>query len=224
MKILLVEDHRLVADAMQLMLRDLDTAMTVETCYSSHHALSTIDAGARFQLIVTDLFMPGIDGLGLLAGLRHRRVRTPVVVVSSADDDRYIRAAIEHGAAGFVRKTLPACEMLHAMRFVLKGGRYFPDRFVATQAAAVDGSASADTTVADGNREIRPGERQLEVLELMAAGHSNKQISHIVGISEATVKYHTSQLFRLLSVRNRTSCVREAHARGWLKTFQTAEA
>ena len=66
----------------------------------------------------------------------------------------------------------------------------------------------------------RPGRKQLQVLQLMADGNSNKQISQIVGITEATVKYHTSQLFRLLGVRNRTSCVREAQQRGLIKSFE----
>jgi DNA-binding NarL/FixJ family response regulator len=220
MEILLVEDHRLVADAMQVMLREIDPATKITACYSTQHALSTIDAGATFELILTDLFMPGIDGLGLLVGLRNRGITIPVVIISGADDDKFIKAAIDHGASGFIRKTLPGAEMLAGLRQVLKGGEFFPEKFT-TMSGRAGARIESDPLPLDDSLP-RPGEKQLQVLRLMAAGNSNKQISQIVGISEATVKYHTSQLFKLLSVKNRTSCVREAHNRGLLKAFDEA--
>lgn len=217
MNVLLVEDHRLVADAMQLMLRDIEPDIDITSCYSTQHALSIIDAGKSFDLVLTDLFMPGIDGLGLLAGLHNRRSRVPVVVISGRDDDRFIRAAIEQGAAGFIPKTLPGAEVIAGLRHIIAGGRFFPQRFSA------DGNATPriDDAAAPIDEDApRPGKKQLQVLQLMADGNSNKQISQIVGITEATVKYHTSQLFRLFGVRNRTSCVREAQQRGLIRSFE----
>lgn len=220
MKILLVEDHRLVADAMQVMLKEIDEGIEITACYSTQHALSVFDANKGFDLVLTDLFMPGIDGIGLLVGLRNRQSRIPVVVISGSDEDKHIRAAMEHGASGFISKTLPGAEMISGLKQVMSGGRCFPERFNAldrnARMAPMNSTASADDSLP------RPGEKQLQVLRLMADGNSNKQISQIVGISEATVKYHTSQLFRLLSVKNRTSCVREAQQRGLLKSFEEA--
>ena len=215
MNVLMVEDHRLVADAMQHMLQDIDPSIDITACYSTQHALSVIDAGRAFDLVLTDLFMPGIDGLGLLAGLSNRGSRVPVVVISGRDEDRYIRAAIEQGAAGFIPKTLPGAEVIAGLRQIIAGGRFFPERFAAPAAAAPsEAQRTTDPALP------RPGAKQLQVLQLMADGNSNKQISQIVGITEATVKYHTSQLFRLFGVRNRTSCVREAQERGLIRTFE----
>ncbi|NND90667.1 MAG: response regulator transcription factor [Granulosicoccus sp.] len=218
MNILLVEDHRLVADAMQVMLTEIDASIIITACYSTQHALSVVDTGKRFELVLTDLFMPGIDGIGLLVGLRNRDKRIPVVVISGSDDDKYIRTAMENGASGFIPKTLPAAEMIHGIRRVIEGGRFFPERF-----AALDNQLRRGDIPATGNQNasgLRPGQKQLQVLQLMADGNSNKQISQIVGISEATVKYHTSQLFKLLGVKNRTSCVREAQQRGLINSFE----
>lgn len=218
MNILMVEDHRLVADAMQVMLTEIDGSISITACYSTQHALSVIDSGKRFDLVLTDLFMPGIDGIGLLVGLRNRDKRIPVVVISGSDDDKYIRTAMENGASGFIQKTLPAAEMINGIRKVLDGGRFFPERF-----AALDNQLRRGVIPISGNHNasaLRPGQKQLQVLQLMADGNSNKQISQIVGISEATVKYHTSQLFKLLGVKNRTSCVREAQQRGLINTFE----
>jgi len=217
MQVLLVEDHRLVADAMQLMLRDIEPDIDITACYSTQHALSIIDTGKNFDLVLTDLFMPGIDGLGLLAGLQNRHSRMPIVVISGRDDDRFIRAAIEQGAAGFIPKTLPGAEVISGLRKIIAGGQFFPQRFSA------DGNITLrldDNAAPLDENAPRPGKKQLQVLQLMADGNSNKQISQIVGITEATVKYHTSQLFRLFGVRNRTSCVREAQQRGLLRSFE----
>ncbi|PID60655.1 MAG: hypothetical protein CSB44_09760 [Gammaproteobacteria bacterium] len=216
MNVLMVEDHRLVADAMQVWLREIDPDINVTTCYSTQHALTVADSGECFDLVLTDLLMPGIDGLGLLVGLRNRNVSAPVIIVSGSDDDRYIRAAMDQGAAGFIPKTLPGAEMIASIKRVLAGEPCFPDRFT--------NNGNETSNPADGysvNRGDMPSKKQLQVLQLMAEGHSNKQISQIVGISEATVKYHTSQLFKLFGVKNRTSCVREAQRRGLLRGYES---
>jgi len=222
MNILMVEDHRLVADAMKAMLSEIDPNVSITACYSTQHALSVIDSGKRFELVLTDLFMPGIDGIGLLLGLKSRRNRLPVVVISGSDNDKFIRTAIEHGACGFIPKTLPGAAMIEGLKKVLSGGRFFPERFLEYDLQLQNGARKS--TVSHNSNALRPGKKQLQVLQLMADGNSNKQISQIVGISEATVKYHTSQLFRLLSVKNRTSCVREAQQRGLINSFDENES
>jgi len=224
MNILLVEDHRLVADAMKIMLMEIEPGVNITACYSTQHALSTIDAdaGKQLDLILTDLFMPGIDGIGLLAGLKNRGITIPVVIVSGATEDKYIRAAVQNGAAGFIQKTLPGAEMMAGLKQVLSGGRFFPERYLGSHDSEPGPVLERMTPGHNGVTLPRPGEKQLQVLRLMAEGNSNKQISQIVGISEATVKYHTSQLFKLLSVKNRTSCVREAHNCGLLAVYDEA--
>jgi len=216
MDILLVEDHRLVADAMQSMLKEINASSNVSACYSTQHALSIIDSGKKFDLVLTDLFMPGIDGMGLLVGMKNRDPSVPVVIITGSDEDQHVRTAIDNGASGFIQKTLPAAEMVAGLKIVAEGGNFFPDRFANLTSTACEGSMRQ---AASGRSEQKLGRKQLNVLQLMADGNSNKQISQIVGITEATVKYHTSQLFKLLDVKNRTSCVREAQQRGLINTF-----
>ena len=212
MNILLIEDHRLVADAMKIMLESIDSNINIVACYSTQHAFSILDSGERFDLVLTNLFMPGIDGIGLLVGLKSRGKRVPVVLISASDNDKYIYDAIKHGAHGFIPKSVPGAEMVAGLRQVLAGGRFFPERFTAIDTKMCNSEYKTGT---DKNSDsARLGQKQIRVLKLLAYGNSNKQISLIVGISEATVKYHTSQLFRLLGVKNRTSCVREAQQRG----------
>jgi len=220
MDILLVEDHRLVADAMQVLLKQVGSDIKVTACYSTQHAFSLFDENAQFDLILTDLLMPGIDGIGFLIGLRNRGVRAPVVIISGVSDLRAVRNAYDNGAAGFFSKSLPSVELVSGLKHVMAGRRYFPDLGSTDEQANMARNTNAHFANTSTGR--RPGEKQLQVLRLMAEGNSNKQISQIVGISEATVKYHTSQLFKLLSVKNRTSCVREAQSRGLLEDYQSA--
>lgn len=221
MNILLVEDHRMVADAMQLMIKQLGPDVSVTACYSTQHALSILDGSSRFDLILTDLVMPGIDGLGFLVGLKNRGTNTPVVIISGLNDDRAVRSAYENGAAGYISKCVPSVELVNILKRVMGGQRCFPEGISLEDNSAAN--QSQIPSLSDNNGLTRrPGEKQLQVLKLMADGNSNKQISQIIGISEATVKYHTSQLFKLLNVKNRTSCVREAQSRGLLDSYKTA--
>lgn len=218
MEILLVEDHRLVADAMQVMLKETNPSSNITACYSTQHAFSLLDTGHKFDLVLTDLLMPGIDGIGLLIGLKNRDKTVPVVIISGSDTDAHIRSAIENGASGFIIKTLPSAEMMAGLKIVTDGGTFFPERFNNLNRPSVR-SENRDSAISEFP-EAKIGQKQLNVLQLMFDGNSNKQISQIIGITEATVKYHTSQLFKQLGVKNRTSCVREAQRRGLINKFE----
>ena len=208
MKILLVDDHRLVADAMAIMLQDLAEDVDVTICYTTQHALGIVDEGRNFDLILSDIYMPGIDGLGFLHGLKHRQVTAPIVIISSTENAKITQAALDQGASGFIQKSLPGSEMLAALKKVLHGQKYHPSNFevVSSKPQSIKNVGTSTTP------ELGP--RQLEVLQLIAAGNSNKQIAQLLEISEATVKYHTSHIFRSFGVHNRTSCIREAQNRG----------
>lgn len=209
MNILLVDDHRLVADALAIMLHDLADAVKVTICHTSQHALSVIDEKPEFDLILTDIYMPGIDGLGFLQGLKSRAINTPVVVISGTDNVKVAQAAIDKGAAGFINKSLPGAEMLSALRKVLAGEKYQSDNVESTSLYRLTNESVNQHVTADSLSA-----RQLEVLQLIVAGNSNKQIAQVLQIRETTVKYHTRHLFRYLKVKNRTSCIREARQLG----------
>jgi len=187
-------------------------------CHSSQHALSVVDESEKFDLILSDIYMPGIDGLGFLHGLRHRNINVPVVVISGTENKQLVQAAFEHGAAGFINKSLPAKEMLEALRKVLRGETLHSEHMQSgTRKAPATPHKSDRQASSAAKQQLAP--RQLEVLHLISDGNSNKQIAHLLEISEATVKYHTTQIFRALGVHNRTSCVREARQRNLIGQF-----
>jgi len=211
-KILLVDDHRLVADAVAILLKDLAENVEVTICHSSQHALSIIDESMDFDLILSDIYMPGIDGLGFLHGLRNRNVDVPIVIISGTENTQLRQAAYDQGASGFINKSLPGKEMLAALRKVLKGETLHSSHLeTGRKKLAIKSRENAPVNTRETERQLAP--RQLEVLQLISQGNSNKQIALLLEISEATVKYHTTQIFRALGVHNRTSCVREARQR-----------
>lgn len=211
MNILLVDDHRLVADAMAILLRDLAPEVEVTVCHTTQHALSVVDQNPEFDLILSDIYMPGIDGLGFLHGLKHRGISAPIVIVSSTENTKVAQAALDQGASGFIQKSMPGPVMLQALQQVLLGQVYHPPHL---DAGSPRTQLKDNPTVA---MEAKLGERQIEVLQLIAAGNSNKQIAQLLEISEATVKYHTSHIFRYFGVHNRTSCIKEARNCGLLE-------
>ncbi len=207
MRILILDDHRLFLEGLRHVLSGLSDSTEIIEANNVERALALLDRGERFNLILADLTLPGLDGFSFLAALRQRRITAPVVVISGTTDVADIRRALDNGALGFISKSLSSRELLIALNQVLDGEVYVP----AAYASAVIGNDRDRNTGRCGDEGI--GSRQLEVLQLMAEGRSNKQIAIVLHIAEATVKSHIGTLFRALSVQNRTACVREAARR-----------
>lgn len=206
--ILIVDDHRLFAEGLSRLLGTLDQVVTLQQCYSAQQAIQLLDSSnTRYDLLLIDLFMPGIDGLGMLQALTERQISTPVAVVSGTDDTKTINQLMTNGAIGFIPKSVSSDVMLSAVSTLLKGDIYLPDHLW-SQLDFLDSGAFTASELANPASSL--GERQIEVLRLMADGNTNKQISTILAISEATVKYHVGILFRALGVKNRTTCIHAA--------------
>lgn len=207
MRILILDDHRLFLEGLRHVLAQLGEDTAILEANTTERALALLDDGERCDLILADLSLPGLDGFSFLAALRQRRITTPVVVISGTSDLGDVTRALDNGALGFIPKSLGSRELLIALNQVLDGEIYVP----AAYARAVYDNHAGKNQRNGGAEGIGP--RQLEVLELMAEGKSNKQIATVLDITEATVKSHIGALFRALAVRNRTACVREAARR-----------
>jgi len=151
------------------------------------------------KLLLLDLSMPGMNGFAGLVSLRAAYPDVPIVIVSANEEPGLIRRAIEFGAAGYVPKSVPVATIGEALRAVLAGDIWAP-------AAASELPFHDDTAqIAARLAELTP--QQLRVLLLLAAGKHNKQIAFEMDITEATVKFHLSQIFRKLAVQSRTQAV-----------------
>lgn len=198
-KILIVEDHALVREAMAQSLARLQPGLVCVEVSTADQALACLEADGDIDLAVIDLMLPVMNGFSLLAVLAKRFPEVPAVVVSAIDDEASVRRAIQAGASGYVSKSSSSEVLLQAVRVVLDGGVHLPDTRLASKPAKranLSASERYGLTAAQGR-----------VLELLAAGKANREIAECLAVSEGTVKVHITAIFRALEVSSRAQAL-----------------
>ncbi|HSD54461.1 MAG TPA: response regulator transcription factor [Burkholderiales bacterium] len=221
MKILVVDDHPLILEALHHVLRQLDREVEVYDARTGAEGRKLVAAHPETGLLLLDLTLPDIDGLALLSELRHDFPAIPVVVLSASDRREDVLRAIDLGAMGFIPKTSSNQVMLQALRLVLSGGVYLPPAALVHQEGAdIEAAAgSAPDPVGATATRVTPRElgltgRQAQVLALILQGKPNKVICRELGLAEGTVKIHVAAILRALNVSTRTQAVIEASRLG----------
>ncbi|MCF4165556.1 response regulator transcription factor [Zavarzinia compransoris] len=205
LKVLIADDHPLFREALQGAVAAVRADALVVEAASLDGVLDLVRDDDDFDLALLDLRMPGMDGLEGLVTLRKVRPDLPVVIVSALADPDTVSRCMACGAAGYIPKSLGRERIRAAVEDVLAGGIYVPD------AAHLDGAG--ETAL----RSPAPDEpftriasltpQQRRVLDLMGEGRLNKEICHILGVSETTVKAHVSAVLHKLGVASRTQAV-----------------
>jgi len=129
MNILIIDDHRLFADGLRLVINDLKGAedYIIDQAYSAQRALDFINAGKRYELILTDLDMPGIDGHELVQSLVNRKISSCIAVVSASNNLSDIKKAYKQGARGYICKSESSIEMQSKLKALTEGKTSFPN-------------------------------------------------------------------------------------------------
>lgn len=213
MKILVVDDHTLIRDALRGVVAELDSAATIIEATSTRETRSLTEAHSDIDLVLLDLNLPDGDDFGLLQALRSRFPAVAVIVMSGNRDRATIMRALELGAQGFIPKSASRAVMVNALRLVIEGGVYIPPEVLLPgfERASPRG-VSADRTSPEA---LGLTERQVAVLTLMMLGKSNKAICRDLDLAEATVKNHVTAVLKALNVTNRTEAVVAVSALGW---------
>jgi len=201
MKILIGDDHVLFREGLRRLLEQLKDSATFGEASNFDELLAMAGAGEAYDLVLTDLRMPGWPGFSGIEALRDKQPGAKVVVVSASEAHSDVREALENGAAGYIPKSSSVKIMLSALDLIFSGGVYVP-------ATVLREGSEAESRVAvppaDPQLEQLLTQRQREVLDRLREGKSNKQIAHELGLSEGTVKIHMTAIFKSLGVRNRT--------------------
>jgi DNA-binding NarL/FixJ family response regulator len=218
MKILVVDDHVLIREALRGVLKELRSGAVILEGSDGRRAMELVAEHADIGLIVLDLNLPDADGFSMLAELRQRYPGTSVVVLSAQQDRGSVVKALDLGALGFIPKSAQREVMLAALELVFAGGIYIPPEILAHQEPELSESAlrppAAESSRASP-RDLGLTERQLEVLALMMRGKSNKAICRVLDVAEPTVKNHVTAIFKALKVTNRTEAVIAVLESGW---------
>lgn len=200
-RLLIADDHPVVRDGLSGMFAS-DAGFEVLGEASDGAEAVRLALALDPDVILMDLRMPGMDGVSAITELAGRGVRARVLVLTVYDTDSYVLPAIGAGATGYLLKDAPRAELLRAVR------------------AAADGQGVLSPTVAtrlmSRFRAPEPGPlspRELEVLELVAAGNTNREAAGRLFLSEATVKAHLLNIYAKLGVSDRAAAVAEAFNR-----------
>jgi DNA-binding NarL/FixJ family response regulator len=206
MKILVVDDHPLIREALRHVLLGLDPKLSLLEAEDCPSAQALAQANPDLALVLLDLSLPGASGFSALELFREQFESVPVVVLSASDERDVVIRALDAGAMGFIPKTSSNEVMLNALRLVLSGGVYVPPQALG-QADSVEHATRATPPAPVTPTQIGLTERQAEVLALMLQGKPNKLICRELDLAEGTVKIHVTAILKALNVANRTQAV-----------------
>ncbi|MBD1862549.1 MULTISPECIES: response regulator transcription factor [Trichocoleus] len=213
-RVLLVDDQSILRQGLKALLElepDLDV---VGDASNGQVALQQVEA-LQPDVVLMDVRMPVMDGVAATRSICQRFPAIKVLVLTTFDDDEYIAEAMRVGAIGYLLKDTPSEELAAAIRAVYKGYAQFgPGIFQKVLShMGPKPSASANSPaepLPPGLSELTPRER--EVLRLIAAGSSNREIAQTLFISEGTVKNHVTNILNRLNLRDRTQAAIFANA------------
>jgi DNA-binding NarL/FixJ family response regulator len=204
-RLLIVDDHPVVRDGLSSMFtRDPEFEVLGEAADGAEAVRLALALGP--DVILMDLRMPGVDGLTAITDLRKRGSAARVLVLTTYDTDSHVLPAIEAGATGYLLKDAPRADLLRAVRAAARGEAVLSPSVAARLMSRFRAPAGPGTL----------SHRELEVLELVAAGTTNREAAARLFISEATVKTHLLNIYGKLGVSDRAAAVAEAFNRGLL--------
>jgi two-component system nitrate/nitrite response regulator NarL len=215
MKILLVDDHTLVRKGLAQLLAACMDDVEITEAGDAEEATSLLER-STFDVALVDIRMPGRGGLELLHDIRERWPAVPVIIVTNYDNAEYVKAAMAEGAAGYLLKDSTPADLSQAITVAMSGaGNVMSARAVRNLFDGADGANGGQRDAAS-QRALEPSltRRESDILELLAAGHSNREISRRLFLSEKTVKAHLASVFRKLGVTNRTQAAMVAVSMG----------
>lgn len=216
MKILVIDDHVLIREALRGVLKELSHDAVLFDASSCSQAMQIVAEHADIGLILLDLNLPDRDGFDVLAELREQYPTISVVVLSALQDRSVVLKALDWGASGYIPKSAKREVMISALKLVFAGGIYIPPEILAREEL----SAPAPAPVNNERSRVLPTdlgltERQVDVLALMMQGKNNKLICRTLNLAEPTVKNHVTAILKALKVSNRTEAVIAANQLGW---------
>ncbi|MDB5816215.1 MAG: DNA-binding response regulator [Rhodocyclales bacterium] len=201
-RILVIEDHALVREAMVRALDRLGMQCSFSQASCGQEALAIVEAQKDFDLVLVDLMLPDMSGFSLLSVLAHRFPSIPVIVVSALADEASVKRALKAGASGFLPKTLSTEQLVGAVETVLNGGVVTPGLSEMSPQRL-----PRKRSVESISEQFGLTAAQTRVMELMVEGRTNREIAELLGLAEGTVKVHCSAILRALGVANRAQAL-----------------
>jgi NarL family two-component system response regulator LiaR len=202
LKVLIADDHPLILVGIRRMLEAHEDIEVVGAASSSHEALALIERRCP-DVVLLDLRMPGVQGSGFIAQIKQTWPDVKVVVLSACEDRPSVDGALLAGASAYIVKSVNAIDVASVLRQASGGSIYHAPTVSGMTSAGFDDGGAAETGPALTDRETA-------ILAAVAQGLTTKRISSDLWVSEHTVKFHLTNIYRKLGVTNRTGAVRYA--------------
>ena len=202
-KVLIVDDHNLVREGLKAVFDQGSEVEVVGEAGSGEEALEMVDK-AKPDVVLMDISMPGMNGIQATKLIREKCPDAKVVMLTMLDQEGYVYEAVKAGAAGYMLKNTSSDDLVNAIQTVFAGKALLhPD--------ATAQLLKEFVTLADNKaKDYGLSSREMEVLQLLSEGNTNKEIAKALWISEQTVKTHVAHIFDKLGTSDRTETVANA--------------
>lgn len=199
-KILIVDDHAIVLDGLKSLLSKIENIEVAGVANNGEEGLKQL-AHTKAELVITDLNMPGMDGLEFIKTIRNDFPPTKIIVLSLHDEPHFIKSIMKHRVQGYILKNDTSSELVLAIEKVLDGKTYLSSKI----------SQILMEQINEPNTEKLLTGRELEIIKLIAGECSNKKIAEQLFISERTVETHRKNIFRKTNSINIVGLIKYAY-------------
>lgn len=212
LRIMIADDHVVVREGLKLVIEGQRDMVVVSEASDGASAIQQAQ-DLKPDVVIMDISMPGMNGLVATRTLKRILPQSVIVTLTRHGDDAYLQELMRAGASAYVLKQSPPVELITAIRTCASGGQYLD--------SALTARVTAEFLGRDGKKlnqgGVTPSERESEVLRLIAAGYSNKEIATRLTLSVKTVEAHKANAMRKLGLSGRIEIVKYAILQGWLK-------
>lgn len=212
LNVFLADDHNIVRNGIKVLLEADEEIKVVGEAINGNEVLTAIKSIYKIDIILADINMPEMDGISLIKELKKIKPETKIVILSMHDDEKYILQAFLEGAAGYMLKNVNPEELIFGLKFINNGGQYLCDELTMKIIANLIQSKQFSTNY--NKVDIDFSTREIEVLNLIADGLTNSEMSEKLFISKRTIEGHRQSLIEKTKSRNTASLIRFAMQNG----------
>jgi len=227
MKILIADDHELFLKGLEFILQENLQNVEITSAQSYTDIFTVLKQDTTFDLVITDLAMPGANWLEAITKIHQTLPDTPIIIISAVFDKEILQQTLDIGVSGYIPKTASNPLIISAINLVLAGGVYIPHELLYSAKAPISQEKQKEyiaplktlekmTTNSMETSTKGLTERQIDIVRCIAEGLSNKQIAYKLNLTEGTVKVHITVILKILNVKNRTAAIIEAAKRGYI--------
>jgi DNA-binding NarL/FixJ family response regulator len=214
-KIVLTEDHKIVRSGIRSLLEDEEDIQILAEASNGAELLELFQDGnvdANEVLLITDINMPGVNGIDMIPSLRQTYPNLKTVVLSMLSNEKYVFKAFKAGADGYMLKNVSSEELLFGIRHIMNNG----ERYLCTELSMelLDRQLGRSYIFTDDLPEVDLSKREMEILSLIAEGYTNQEIADKIFTSKRTVEGHRQNLIDKTQSRNSAALIRYAVLRG----------